>query len=80
LQPAHVRNLIGATEAGVAQSDAVAAVYCGPERAERGQRYLRENIRYTWGTRETAGLAKYYELAREHGIVEGTLPLVFYRR
>ncbi len=53
-----VRSLIGAAGAGVAQSDAIAEAYCGPDRAERGRRYLRENIRYGWGERETAGLRK----------------------
>jgi chorismate dehydratase len=80
LQPAHVRILIEATEAGVLHADAIAAAYCGPERAERGSRYLRENIRYTWDERETAGLTKYYELALKHGVVEETRALAFYRR
>jgi chorismate dehydratase len=80
LTPRHVELLLDATDAGVVQSDAVAAAYCGPALAERGQRYLRENIRYTWGGRETAGLTKYYQLARKHGVVEETTAPVFYRK
>jgi chorismate dehydratase len=75
-----VRHLIGAASAGVAQSDAIAEAYCGPGRAERGKRYLRDNIRYGWGERETAGLRKYYELARKHGVIEDIQPMVFYAR
>lgn len=80
LHGGQVRSLIGAAGAGVAHSDAIAEAYCGPERAERGRRYLRENIRYGWGEKETAGLRKYYELARKHGVVEDIQPLVFYAR
>jgi chorismate dehydratase len=76
----HVRLLIEATQAGVAQSDTIAAAYCGPERAESGQRYLRENIRYGWGDRESAGLRKYYELALKHGLVGEARAPVFYGR
>lgn len=74
-----VRALIDATNAGVIESDAIAAAYCGPERAERGQQYLRENIRYTWGDRETAGLRTYYELAVKHGVVDEARAPVFCR-
>ena len=74
------RALIDATNAGVIESDAIAAAYCGPERAERGQRYLRENIRYGWGDRETAGLSMYYELAVKHGVVDEARAPVFYRK
>jgi hypothetical protein len=73
-----VRVLVDATDAGVVESDAIAAAYCGPERAERGQRYLRENIRYSWSARETAGLRAYYALAHKHGLVEDVRDPVFY--
>jgi predicted solute-binding protein len=74
------RVLIEATGEGVRQSDAIAATYCGPDRAERGQRYLRQNVRYTWGPREVAGLRKYYELAVKHGITDEAKAPIFYRR
>jgi predicted solute-binding protein len=80
LTSAHVETLIEATDAGVVQSDAIAAAYCGPRRAEQGQRYLRENIRYNWGARETAGLLKYYDLALKHGIVQRARGLGFFHR
>ena len=79
LTPRHVELLLDATDAGVVQSDAVAAAYCGPALAGRGQRYLRENIRYTWSGRETAGLTKYYQLAHKHGVVDDVTVPVFYR-
>ena len=71
--------LIAARDQGVAASDAVAAAYCGSDRAERGRAYLRENIQYTLGSREQAGLMKYYELARDHGVVNSIVPPLFYR-
>lgn len=79
LSPTAVSVLAGARDAGVAASDSVAAAYCGPERAARGQAYLRDNIRYTLGLREEAGLLAYYDLAERHGIVEEAVPPLFYR-
>jgi len=76
----HINLLAQARDAGVASSDAIAAAYCGPHRAEVGQRYLRENIRYDWGPRELEGLRAYYELALKHGIVERGATPVFYSR
>lgn len=76
----HVQRLIEATDAGVVQSDVIAAAYCSPDRVERGQRYLRENIRYSWGERETKGLRTYFGLARQHGVLEEERDVVFYRR
>ena len=78
LSPAAVSALIAARDSGVARSDEVAAAYCGPERAERGQSYLRENIQYTLGEREEAGLMKYYELAEHSGVVNSLVPPMFY--
>src|SRR4029453_6446018 len=69
-----VRALIDARDNGVARSEEVATAYCGPERAERGQLYLRENIQYTLGEREEAGLMKYYDLAQRSGVVNTLVP------
>jgi len=80
LNPAQIHQLAQARDAGVAGSDAIAAAYCGPERAEEGKRYLRENIRYDWGPRELEGLRAFYELARKHAIVERGETPVFYSR
>jgi chorismate dehydratase len=71
--------LVACRDAGVAASDEIARVYCGPERAAHCQAYLRENIRYSLGEREEAGLRKYYELAGRHGIVDFVSPPAFYR-
>ena len=80
LRDEHIELLVQARDAGVAASDAIAAAYCGPERAAMGQRYLRENIRYDWGPRELEGLRAYYELARKHGIVDHGATPTFYNR
>lgn len=77
---AQVTALIEATDRGVVESDAIAAAYCGPERAALGQRYLRENIKYSFGEREAAGLRKYYELAARHGVIERARLPVFFKR
>jgi chorismate dehydratase len=74
-----VAALVAARDAGVAASDAIAAAYCGPERAISGQVYLRENIRYELGEREEAGLLAYYDFAERHGIVDDATPPLFYR-
>jgi len=78
LSPAAVTALVAARDRGVARSDEVAAAYCGPDRAQRGQSYLRENIRYTLGEREESGLVKYYELAERSGVVNAMVPPLFY--
>ena len=79
LTRAGVSALLAARDAGVAASNSIAATYCGPERAAHCQAYLRENIRYTLGEREEAGLLTYYDLAERHGIVEDAMPPIFYR-
>lgn len=78
VSPRAVAALTAARDAGVAASDEVAGAYCGPERAELGRTYLRENIRYTVGEREEAGLRKYYELAARHGVVDTTRAPQYY--
>jgi chorismate dehydratase len=74
----HVAVLMDARDRGVAASDAVAAQYCGPHRTERGQTYLRENVRYTLGEREQAGLRLFYELAVDLGVVDDMRRLAWY--
>jgi chorismate dehydratase len=70
--------LAAARDAGVARSDEIAAAYCGPERAERCQAYLRDNIQYGFGAREDAGLRTFYELAERHGVVAAAAAPEFY--
>jgi len=79
LLPDAVQALISARDRGMMASDEIAATYCGPERAQRGRAYLRENIQYMLGSREQAGLIKYYELAEQHGVVNAVVPPLFYR-
>jgi chorismate dehydratase len=61
-----------ARDRGTNDSDAIADAYCGRSRAEACRRYLRENIKYRLGDRETQGLRRYYELAARHGLVYGS--------
>jgi chorismate dehydratase len=70
--------LAAARDAGVAESDSVAEIYCGPDRAARGKAYLRENIYYVLGDREEEGLRAYYDLAERHGVVDRVIPPAFY--
>ena len=73
-----VEALESARDGGVAVADELARVYCGAERAEVGQRYLRENMRYMLGERELEGLKHYYELAEEHELVPHVRRLDFF--
>jgi chorismate dehydratase len=70
--------LLAARDAGVAASDEIADAYCGPERAALGRAYLRDNIRYNLDEASAAGLAKYYELAARHGVIDSVRTPVFY--
>lgn len=78
LSPEQVAALAKARDGGVAHSDELAAAYCGPERAELGRTYLRDNIKYRLGDREEAGLRRYYELAEKHGVVDRAVAPLFY--
>ena len=73
-----VEALKAARDAGVAESDTVAEMYCGPGRAARGKAYLRENIYYMLGDREEEGLRAYFELAERHDVVDRVQALAFY--
>lgn len=74
-----VAALVHARDAGVQASDAIADAYCGAGRAALGRTYLRDNISYTLGEREQAGLRRYYELAAKHGVVDAARTPEFYR-
>src|SRR4029078_10509317 len=75
---AGVEALQEARDAGVANSDAIADAYCGSERTALCRGYLRDNIKYRLGDRETQGLRRYYELATVHGVVEARRHVEFY--
>lgn len=76
--PEAVRALREARDAGVADADAIATDYCGPERAALGRLYLRDNIQYVLGDGEIAGLRKYYELAARRGLIDSAREPLFY--
>ena len=73
-----VTAMVEARDAGVKRSDAIAAEYSGPERAALGQAYLRDNIQYSMGEHEIAGVRKYYELATRHGLIPAPREPLFY--
>ncbi|MEX2660947.1 MAG: menaquinone biosynthesis protein [Vicinamibacterales bacterium] len=76
--PEAVRALREARDAGVADADAIAVDYCGPERAELGRAYLKDNIQYVLGDGEIAGVRTYYELAARHGLIDAAREPLFY--
>lgn len=78
LEPAGVDALTAARDAGVAASDAIAAEYCGAERAALGQAYLRDNIYYVMEEREIAGLTRYYDMAARRRLMDPVREPVFY--
>jgi predicted solute-binding protein len=78
LRPDALAALAAARDAGVAAADRVADDYCGPERAELGRAYLRDNIQYRLGDREQAGLRRFFELAHQHEVVDALRPIAFF--
>ncbi len=77
---AQVIALAAARDRGVADSQRLAAAAAGgdPTRAALYGRYLRDNLRYGFGSRERAGLERFHALAVEVGAAEGLRPLRFY--
>ena len=73
-----VGELQAARNRGVVASDAIAEEYCGPARASLCRSYLRENIRYSLGEREQAGLCHFYDLASKHEVVDESRTLEWY--
>jgi chorismate dehydratase len=69
VDPDDVEALQAARDAGLAESDAIADTYCGPDRSALCRRYLRENIKYRLGSREIAGVERYFAFAAAHGVV-----------
>ena len=80
LDRADVALLQQARDAGVAQSDAVAAEYYpdDTERQAAARRYLRDNIRYFLGDEELEGLRTFYRYASELGLASFDGVLRFY--
>jgi len=78
--PDDVTALQRARDAGVAQSDAVAAAYYPDDtpRQAVARRYLRDNIQYFLGREEVEGLRTFYRYASELGLVTFDGDLRFY--
>jgi chorismate dehydratase len=75
-----VRDLQDARDRGIEHPEDIAREYF-QDPAERaiGARYLRDNIKYSLGPEECAGLDRFYRYAVEAGVVERTCELQFYR-
>jgi chorismate dehydratase len=80
VSPADVTALRRARDAGVAQSDAVAAAYCPDDTARQAvaRKYLRDNIQYVLGQDEIEGLTTFYRYASELDLVAFDGNLRFY--
>ena len=80
VSPEDVVALQRARDAGVAQSNAVAAAYFPDDtpRQAAARRYLRDNIRYVLGDDEIEGLETFFRYARELALVEFDGTLRFY--
>jgi chorismate dehydratase len=76
----HVRALQEAGTEGARRPDEVSAAYFGEqrERYTLGSRYLRDNIKYSLGPQERAGLELFYQYAADLGVVDETRPLTFF--
>jgi chorismate dehydratase len=80
LGPEHVRALGVARDRGLAAVAAIARA-CAPHDEERAgaiRAYLRDNLRYTLGDRERAGLERFFALAVEVHHASHTAPLRFF--
>lgn len=80
LAPAHLAALATARDGGLADRDALAAAAAGgdPRVAATLAGYLRDNLSYTFGDREQAGLERFFELAAEVGASPRPRPLRFF--
>lgn len=75
-----VVRLQRARDEGVAHAEEIGRAYFAdaPEYQTLGAEYLRDNIKYTLGPQERAGLELFYRYAAEAGVVEATSPLRFF--
>lgn len=78
--PEGVRAMQGARDRGISRPEELAAAYFAADRARQavGARYLRDNIKYSLGTQEQAGLERFYRYAAELGVVANAEPLRFF--
>lgn len=75
-----VRDLQQARDRGVAHLQEIARTVGGGDRAleQRSLVYLRDNLKFSLGEREAAGLRRFHELAAAIGLVPALQPLRFY--
>jgi chorismate dehydratase len=75
-----VRALQQARDEGIRHVDDIARAYCpgSPERQALAASYLRDNIHYTFGPDEAAGLALFYRYASDAGLVEAVDDVRFF--
>lgn len=76
----HVDELAAARDRGMAHEEEIARAYGAGDRRREAQAlgYLRDNLKYSLGAREIAGLRRFHELAAEEGLVPGPRELRFY--
>ncbi len=73
------RRLSVARDSGVASAEMIAADY-GPGLnwpVTLAKRYLTKRLKFTMGTRERLGMAKFFELASKYDLVRSTRELIF---
>ena len=82
LTTADIEALRRARDLGVQHPDDIAREYFAgtPERQAIGAGYLQDNIKYSLGARERAGLELFYRYALEVGAVESADELRFFRQ
>ena len=75
-----VETLKAARDLGLQHTDEIAREYFAgsPERWAMGARYLRDNIKYSLGAQERAGLELFYRYAVEAGAINRAEPLRFF--
>lgn len=80
LEPAHLEALRRVRDAGLAARDAIAGDYAAATGRSPAAvaSYLRDNLSYTFGPRERAGLERFFALAVEAGIVPPGPAVRFY--
>ena len=77
---AQCRDLQQARDRGIAHLGDIARAVGGgdPGLEQRSLVYLRDNLKFSLGEREAAGLRRFHELAAEIGLVPALQPLRFY--
>jgi chorismate dehydratase len=80
LSPRDVEVLQKARDRGLQHIDEIAQHYFAdsPDRHTMGARYLRDNIKYSLGAQERAGLELFYQYAVEAGVINRAEPLRFF--